>query len=262
MSFNGVGRVLIVDDDDDARRLLVYACETADYAVREAASGEEAFRKLEAEPFDVMLLDLRLPDMDGVDVLDEIASTYPDLITIILTANPTQDSAIAAIRMGAADYLTKPAKIKDVLVTIAANLAQRALRHRRLIQLGTVGKEIVGYDERDSAVEPDREVGKEKVRLQLDPQARIATLSGKNARRVALTKSETAILEVFLQKAGNVLSYQDLVYGAWGERLEIDHAASIIRPLIFRLRRKLEVNPSTPRLIRTVRGSGYVFDPR
>ncbi len=263
MAFSGAGRVLIVDDEEDTRWLLARACQIAGYRPEEAGSGREALQKLEAESIDVMLLDLQLPDMYGVEVLNKIASNYPDLITIVLTANPTQDSAIAALRRSAADYLSKPVAIKQILETIAAKLAQRAMRQRRMIQLGVIGTEIVGDEQRAFGKQSSGEIdnrNERRGRLIFDPVAREATVLGTNTLRVTLTKGETAILEVFLRKAGDVLSYQALAYEAWGERLEPDHAASIIRPLIFRLRKKLESDPSMPVIIRTVRGAGYLFN--
>ena len=265
MTLSGAGRVLIVDDDVDTRWLLTRACEIANYAVGEAASGQDALKKLEAEPFDVMLLDLSLPDMHGVDVLDTAATSYPDLITIVLTANPTQESAIAAIKSGVADYLGKPLKIRDVLEVIARKLAQRALRQRRLIELGVIGNEIVGDGDGSSHVEW-REASRQgyagRQWLQLNAVTHEVRILGKDTERVILTKGETAVLAVLLGKAGDVLPYQELAYQAWGDRLELDHAASIIRPLIFRLRQKLEADPSMPRLIHNVRGVGYTFNPR
>ena len=265
MTLSGAGRVLIVDDDVDTRWLLTRACEIANYAVGEAASGQDALKKLEAEPFDVMLLDLSLPDMHGVDVLDTAATSYPDLITIVLTANPTQESAIAAIKSGVADYLRKPLKIKEVLEAIAGNLVQRALRQRRLIELGLIGNEIVGVDEGGSYVKRSEESGVGSARhprLQLNPITHEVKFIGQDTERVILTKGETAVLAVLLGRAGDVLPYQDLAFQAWGDRLELDHAASIIRPLIYRLRQKLETDPSMPHLIQTVRGVGYTFNPR
>lgn len=262
---NGAGRILIVDDDGDTRELLVHACEAADYTVGEAGTGEEAMQRLDAEPFDVVVLDLNLPDMDGVDVLKEIASSHPDLIKIILTGNPTQDSAIAAVRTGAADYIQKPAGVRDVLSTIAEKLAQRALRHKRLIELGVIGREIIrpGGEATDAPAGEGRGEGQSTgLRLQLDPEAQEARFVGKRTRRVSLTKGETAIMVAFLRKPGRTLSHQDLVYEAWGDRLEQDHAASIIRPIIFRLRQKLETDPTMPSLIRTARGVGYIFKSR
>lgn len=261
---NGAGRILIVDDDDDMRGLLVHACQVAHYAVGEAGTGGEAIQRLDAEPFDVLVLDLVLPDMDGVDVLKEIAWSHPDLIKIILTGNPTQDSAIAAVRTGASDYIRKPAGVRDVLSAIGENLAERAQRQRRFLELGLIGREIIRTEDREQKATLTRTASAErrkKARLQLDQNVQEARFVGEETRRVPLTKGETAILAAFLRKPGTTLSHQDLVYEAWGDRLDQDHAASIVRPLIFRLRQKLETEPAMPKLIRTARGVGYVFNP-
>ncbi|HZD11431.1 MAG TPA: response regulator transcription factor [Candidatus Binatia bacterium] len=264
MTLNGAGRILIVDDDADTRWLLARACETANYVVGQAGTGEEALASLDEGPFDVMVLDLHLPDMEGIEVLDEIAAAHPHLITIVLTANPTQDSAIAALKTGVADYLQKPLKTKDVLCVIALKLEQRAQRQRKLIALQAFGDEIVG--EKEGKAQPNGATAMTsggrapaRPRVRLDADRHEVKILGEDSQRVTLTKGETAVLEVLLRKAGDVLSYQALAYEAWGDQLEPDHAASIIRPLIFRLRQKLEPEPSVPRLIRTVRGVGYMF---
>lgn len=262
-ALNGVGRVLIVEDNDDSRWLLSRACEMAGYSVGKAASGQEALDTLEDQPFDVMLLDLHLPDTHGVEVLREANSLQPDLITIILTARPTLDSAIAAVKGGVVDYLRKPAATKDVLEVIAANLARRAEQHRRLIQLGTIGEELVDDGPNKAPTRLQDEEGEENIgkqELRFNRAKREVEIVHDGSRTVTLTKSEAAVLAVLRDKADQVISNEDLVREAWGEEVEPSHAASIIRPLIFRLRQKLEEDPSTPRIIRTVRGSGYVFE--
>lgn len=259
---SGAGRVLIVEDNDDSRWLLSRACQTAGYTVSQAATGQEALDKLEDRLFDVMLLDLHLPDMHGVEVLEEADSLQPDLVTIILTAKPTLDSAIAAVKGGVVDYLRKPVATRDVLEVIAANMAQRAERHRRLIELGTVGEELVddGPDKPSArqGQADDENVGKPE--LQLNRAKREVKIVHDGGRTIALTKSEAAVLAVLLEHAGDVQSSEALVHEAWGEELEPAHASSIIRPLIFRLRQKIEEEPSNPHIIRTVRGSGYVIE--
>lgn len=264
MVMNGAGRILIVEDDVDTRWLLAQGCVAANYAVVEAASGQEALEKIRAEPFDVVLLDLGLPDVDGIDILDEIASSDSELITIILTANPTQQSAIAAIRTGVSDYLRKPVMIKQVLEVMASKLERRAHRQRRLIELGMLVNETVGDKDRErlrNGGEDDDTSVIRHVGVELDRRTHVVTIRSRGSSKFVLTDGETAILAAMLQKVGKALSYQDLAYEAWGERLDRDHATSIIRPIIFRLRQKLEQNPSVPRLIRTVRGVGYMFHP-
>lgn len=258
--------MLIVDDNDDTRWLLARACQTANYAVGKASSGREALEKLRRRPFDVMVLDLQLPDMNGVNILENVESQYPDLITIILTANPTQESAITAVRRGAADYLCKPATVKEILRAIATRLAQRAERQKRLLEFDLLGKELIDDGPAGPFANRYSQLGQngsesESGRLRLDPARREFELAGRDGRRVSLTASESAVIAVFIDRAGEVLSNQDLVFEAWGDKLDRAHAAGIMRPLIFRLRQKLEEEPSAPRLIRTVRGVGYVFDP-
>lgn len=264
LSSRGAGRVLIVEDNDDTRWLLARACQTANYRVGEAASAQEALVKLERQPFDVMVLDLNLPGMHGVELLGQKESQYPDLITIILTANPTRASAIAAVKKGADDYLCKPAPIKELLEVIAANLAKRAQRHKRYLELSLLGKKVInGKAGMPSAgrngenLERDSEVDM----LRFDRERQEVKILGKDSRRVSLTKGESAVMSAFIDNAGEVLSIQDLAYEAWGDELDREHAASIIRPVISRLRQKLEKEPSVPRFIRTVRGAGYFLDP-
>lgn len=260
---NVLGRVLIVEDNGDSSWLLSRVCRLAGYSVHETASGQSALDKLEDQHFDVMLLDLHLPDLDGVEILKNVNSHYPDLIKIIVTANPSQESAISAIKAGADDYLCKPVTAGDVLTVIAGKLAQRAERHLRFLQLSLLGEEQVGNGPGMAATLGQEVVGagdSGTLELSLDQRRQEVKIEGERNGIVPLTKGETEVMAVFLDNAGKVLSPQDLAYGAWNDRLEPAHAASIIRPLIFRLRQKLEEDPGVPHIIRTVRGAGYVYD--
>lgn len=257
-------RILIVEDNDDSRWLLTRACHSAGYTVSQAALGREALNMLKDEPFDVMLLDLHLPDTDGVEVLDRARSLQPDLITIILTANPTLDSAIAAVKAGVVDYLRKPAANKEVLETIEVNLTARRERRRRRSQSRAEERFFDGESPQSESTAGQSEAGDEQSKrheLRFDRATRQVEIVNDENRTVTLTKGEAAILAALLDHVGAVQSSEDLVREAWGEELEPWHASSIVRPLIFRLRQKLEEEPSLPRFIRTVRGSGYVFEP-
>lgn len=254
-------RILIVEDNDDSRWLLTRACQSAGYSVSQAALGREALNTLKNQPFDVMLLDLHLPDKDGVEILKRARSLQPELITIILTADPTLDSAIAAVKAGVVDYLRKPLANQEVLESIRANLIARRERES---QPGT--KDKYSDDESSERATPKRHgrVGEEHSKgheLRFDHATRQVEIINDDNRTITLTKGEAAILAALMSSAGAVQSSADLVRQAWGEELEPWQASSIVRPLIFRLRQKLEEEPSLPRFIRTVRGSGYVFEP-
>ena len=161
------------------------------------------------------------------------------------------------------DYLCKPVSAGEVLEVIAAGLTRRAHRHERLLRLSLIGKELIGDERSTSSVRHQGTAGNGASRtaiLRLNRTRHEVEVVGEGSHHVTLTKSETAVLAVFLDNAGRVLSPRDLAYEAWDDELDPSQAASIIRPLIFRLRQKLENDPSLPRIIRTVRGAGYVFD--
>ncbi len=134
-----------------------------------------------------------------------------------------------------------------------------------MIELGELGAQVVGHMEFGSGEQlpqaeestPNHRVG---PRLVLDAIKHEVKIVGAKTERVPLTKGETQVLGALLRRSGEVMSFQELALQAWGDQLEDEHAASIIRPLIFRLRQKLERDPSVPNWIRTVRGVGYVLN--
>jgi DNA-binding NtrC family response regulator len=121
--------VLVADDDAVARELLVEVLTREGYRVRAAAGGEECLRLAEAEPFDVALVDLRMPDVDGLEVLRRLGAVQPSLPVLILTAFATMETAIDAIRAGAYDYLSKPFRIEEIKVVV-----RRVLEAQRLVR--------------------------------------------------------------------------------------------------------------------------------
>jgi len=259
----GLGHVLIVEDSNDSGWLLSRACQMAGHSVDQVSLGRSALDKLEAEHFDVMLLDLHLPDIDGVDILENVRSRYPDLITIVITGDPSQASAIAAVKAGAADYLCKPVSTGEVLTVIASNLAERAQQNLRLLQLSMMAKEQIGGDPDEPTFHHQEAIDggdSTAAGLRFHRARQEVEIIGEREEIVPLTRSEAAVMAVFIDNAGKVLSPQDLVYRAWRDELEPPHAANIIRPLIFRLRQKLEDDPALPKIIRTVRGAGYVYE--
>lgn len=260
----GQGRILVVEDDIDSGWLLSHACRLAGYFVDHVDMGRKAIEKLASHPYDVLLLDLYLPDMHGVEILEKVGGKFPDLVTIIITANPTQESAIAAVKQGAVDYLCKPVAIGNVIEVIATRLAERAQRQRRLLQLIYLGEEQIGEKIGGSPIPGEEEEvaenGNYNLRLRLNRPRHEVEIVGNGTQSVYLTKGETAIVAVFLDNIGKVLSPQNIAYEAWGEKLDPSQAASIIRPYIFRLRQKLESDPDLPNIIRTVRGAGYVLE--
>ncbi|MBI3629846.1 MAG: sigma-54-dependent Fis family transcriptional regulator, partial [Candidatus Rokubacteria bacterium] len=122
-------KIIIADDEDGVRWVLEKGLREAGYEVAAVKDGEAALRRAEAEPYDLMFLDVRMPGLDGLTVLQRLRASRPDALVIVMTAHGTMETAIQAMQRGAYDYLSKPFDIDEVLL-----LAERALTARRLTQ--------------------------------------------------------------------------------------------------------------------------------
>lgn len=255
----GGARILIVEDNVDTSWLLARTCQVAGYETTQVITGREALEELGNRAYHVVLLDLKLPDMNGIEVLKEINDRYPDLYVIILTASPSFDSAVAALRLGATDYIEKPAVARDVLTAIRNALAKRTNTHQRLVELLGIGDQMIGPENARPHATSEGQENRFETRagnIIFEPEKQRVLI---NSRTVSLTQGETEVLGILLQHLDRPLSPQEIAVAAWGETLEAVNAESIIRPHIYRLRQKLESEPSSPRIISTVRGKGYVI---
>lgn len=234
-------RVLVVDDELPIRSALVRSLTLLGYDADEASSGYEALEMLGRHHYDVMVVDLRMPGMDGTEVMQQAHRIYPKLPIIVLTGYGTLESAMIAIRSGAVDYLLKPAKICDLATVVAKALQER---------LAASG---------EPPVESILRVGP----ITLDRQKRlviVATGGTDSLLRAELTPSEVTLLAYLMQRPGVVVSCQELCQ-ALGYTVSAEEAQTIVRPHISRLRRKVEPQPLRLQLIRTVLARGYVFSP-
>ena len=124
-------RVLAVDDEAHIRHAIVRALRLNHYAADEAGSGRRALELLGQSPYDILLLDMRMPGMDGIEVMHRARAIQPELLIIVLTGHATLDSAIAAVKLGAVDYLLKPASLHDIAAAVAAALQARQQQVQR-----------------------------------------------------------------------------------------------------------------------------------
>lgn len=259
-------RILIVDDEPTTCMALTRALTLMGYQVDSALSGQEALARMNALPYDVMVLDLRLPDMKGEEVLQQARRIQPDLLVIILTAYASLDSAIAAVKAGAADYLLKPYSIHALEEAIAKALHRRREQMRRdhLLRVIAEAVEQLGLEEPAGApvrISPGRFL--RQGRLTLDREKREAIIVGdQKETEVPLTHNEAAVLEYLMERPEVVVSCRELAQNVLGYRdLTEREAETLIRPLIFRLRKKIEPDADQPIWVRTVRGKGYFFSP-
>jgi two-component system, OmpR family, KDP operon response regulator KdpE len=220
-------RILVVDDEPQLRRFLKTALEAHSYTVDLATTGREALELAQALHPDVVLLDLGLPELDGLEVCRRIRA-YSQLPIIVISARDREQDKVTALNEGADDYLTKPFGTGELLARI-----QVALRHVAQVQPAARAQVAVGS-------------------LRLDLTMRQVFVRGEE---VHLTPTEYEILKALARRHGQVLTQSALAREVWGPGEQ--HNTSKLRVFINQLRRKIEDDPAQPAYIITEPGVGY-----
>jgi DNA-binding response OmpR family regulator len=252
-------RILVVDDEPAIRSFLVRVLEHEGYAVRAAHNGQEALRCLETSPFDLLLTDIKMDRLDGVELLREARSRYPDLAVILLTGHATVPSAIAALREGAYDYLLKPVKNEEIVNAVAAGLHERARQQRR-DRLEQIASQFVDAMQTNDAIAPEATENRMVLyeSLRLDTAAYLASLKD---TPLDLTPTEFRLLLALTRGNGAALDYVKLVQAACGYTCTRYEAREIIGTHVLNLRQKLGVEPGQPYYVESMRGVGYRLIP-
>ncbi|MBM7842843.1 response regulator transcription factor [Herpetosiphon giganteus] len=254
--------ILLVDDEFPIRATLGDLLRRRGYDVQTADSGEEALDRIAQRPFDLFLLDLRLPGVDGITVAQRVRERYPDAAILILTGHGSLDSAIEGIHLGVFDYMLKTSSPQDVLARVKSALeAQSEQRHKKSLMttLQTVVGELGGKQQEPSEPTSQQPAGDQWIRvgeLEIGLWRQMARLG---EQTLNLTPTEFRLLSCLAQQAGLVMSYANLLRCAQGYEAESSEAAELLKPHIYHLRQKIEPDPSNPRYILTVRGTGYVL---
>lgn len=267
-------RLLIVDDEFNLRTSMSEVLRLNSYHVDEAASGQEALALLEHTSYDLMVLDMVMPGLHGVEVMRRARDLRPDLAIIVLTAHATVESAIASVKTDVTDYMLKPCHVNDLAVAIERALQERARQQRRQRMLELVGEAMNMMRDTHDLVEPagvfavtpalatapaaDNADLLRAGPLVLDRQKRLASIADQAAPPVELTEGEVAILEQLMQHPNQVMSVNQLANSALGyQGMDKWTVESVVRSCVFRLRQKIEPTPDGPKYICTVRGRGY-----
>jgi two-component system KDP operon response regulator KdpE len=219
-------KVLIVDDEPHIRKLIHAALTRADYAIVEAANGRDALALLKAERPDISLLDLGLPDRDGLELVP-LFKQQSDAILIIVSARDATDQKVAALDLGADDYLTKPFDTEELLARVRV-----ALRNR-MTKDGGVSNVRAGD-------------------VEIDLLNRIVLKGGVE---IHLTPKEYMVLAQLAKFPGRVITHAQIMAHVWPN--DHDHHVEYLRVLVRTLRQKLEADPQRPRIIGNELGIGY-----
>ena len=260
---NQNAHILLVDDEASIRLTLGALLERAGYQVTSAEGGEQAVQLLERQGFDLLLTDLKMPGIDGLQLVAAARLRQPDLAVIVLTGHGSLETAIEGLHQQIFDYLLKTPPPEQVLARVEAGLAERAYHQRQQQLLDVVGSalsELRGDQHSPDVDQPT--VSGERVfsigMFQLDTWRQEATLGG---RTLPLTPTEFRVLLCLAEHAGTMLSYAQLVRCAQVYDTGELEASELIKPHIHHLRQKLEPDPGTPRYILNVRGKGYLLSP-
>jgi two-component system KDP operon response regulator KdpE len=221
-------KILVVDDDPAILRLLSTNLKARGYEVITATDGEESLEAMQKDFIDLLILDIMMPKVDGVEVCRRIRE-WSDIPIIILSARGDENDKVKCLELGADDYLTKPFGIGELIARI-----RTAFRHRG-----------------DPTVAP-AQINFTCDGLEINFAKRRVTVNGKE---ITLTPTEYSLLQQLAVNSNKVLTHSMLLQSVWGN--EYSSEKEYLRVFVGRLRRKLEPDPKNPRYIQTIPGVGY-----
>ena len=253
---NTIPHVLVVDDELPMRESLREILELEGLQVSLAESGETALELLRQTPIDLMLLDLKMKGLDGLQTTEAAKQLAPDTVIIMLTAHGTLESAIGAMRHGAFDYLLKPATVSDIIASVQRGLSHRTQMLRQRDLVGLMQRAITELQPTPSTAPKLNERRLKLREIDLDLQRHVALSQG---RALDLTLTEFKMLAHLMEHADEVISPRELVAAVQGYQADEHEARAIVRVHIRRLRQKVEPDADTPIYVLNVRGVGYVF---
>lgn len=224
-----MARILIVDDEQDIINALKVYLSGQGYETEEARSGKEAIEKMSRRPADLILMDVMMPEMDGITAVTKLRE-FTNVPIIMLTAKSEDSDKILGLDIGADDYITKPFNPSEVTARVRSQL-------RRYTRLG-------GKTEENRILT----IGT----IDLDHDARRVTVDGEE---VSLTPAEYGILYLLMTNAGKVLTSKEIYQAVWNE--EPFGSEGVVAVHIRHLREKIEISPSEPRYLKVVWGQGY-----
>jgi two-component system, OmpR family, copper resistance phosphate regulon response regulator CusR len=220
-------KILVIEDDPKTAGFLKRGFQEEGFAVDVAGDGPEGLRMIQAAPFDLLVLDLMLPGMDGLRLLTFARESGVKSPVLILTARDAVEDRVTGLELGADDYLVKPFAFAELLARVRSILRRPQLREPATLRVAD---------------------------LELDPVAHRATRAG---QRLDLTAREFVLLSLLIRKQGEVLTRTMIAQSVWG--MNFTSEANVVDVSMRRLRAKID-DPFPRKLLRTVRGVGYVLE--
>jgi DNA-binding response OmpR family regulator len=234
--------ILIVEDDGITRLMLELQLQDEGYVVASVGCGAAAIDLLAQQRFDLLITDLRLPDIDGIQVMQEAHAASPDIAVIILTGSACLNSAIAAINHHAFRYLLKPVHDDELTRSVSEALTHRRLISERAQPYSPDPGELAGAD--------DLQIGP----LRIDPSRHRVICCG---QAIPLSSGEFSLLIYLARRRGSVVSAEEIAREVLRYSCSPQEARNLVKHRIHSLRQKIEAPPGAPRLIHSVRGAGY-----
>lgn len=225
-------RILLVEDEEHIAQGLVFNLEQEGYRVTHAETGDDAMRIFASERFDLVVLDLMLPDSHGIDLCRRMRETSPQLPILILTALGEEQSRVEGLQAGADDYLGKPFNLEEFLLRVSGMLKRSS------------------WYQPDFDRDKTYQFGSNSVDLQ---NLQAVTANGV----IRLTELEGRMIETFFASAGDTLTRAELLKSVWG--MAEDTETRTLDNFVVRLRKYFELDPTNPQHFLTVRGRGYRF---
>jgi len=258
------GHILIIDDEAALRQTLARILQRAGLEVTTAASGQEGLAILAQHPCNLVYLDIRMPDMNGMEMLKAVHSEYPGIPVILFTAQPDLNSALEALRQGATDYLLKPLQPQTLIDRTLAILAQQEKERRKKeiqtkmealqTELRNLETNAPASPESAPSSADDRERFLACGKMTLDLYAHRLTIG---ARSVSIPPATFDYLVVLARHAPGVVDYQTLVAEAQGYQADFHEAQELVKWHIHHLRQAIEPEAHNPTILINVRGTGY-----
>jgi DNA-binding response OmpR family regulator len=229
-------RILVVEDDENIRTGLVDTLESEGYRATPAADGREALKKFSSEPYDLVLLDIMMPEISGYDVCRTLRALKPDVPVIMLTAKGEEIDKVIGLQIGADDYITKPFGVHELLARISAVLRRSRPPEQK-------GREEHRGPDRFHFGTAEVDVREYKVRL--------------GNEILDISTRELQLLKFFHAHPNEVLSRDQILNAVWGIRY--GGTTRTLDQHVARLRKKVEMDPARPRYLKTVYGVGYRY---